>query len=168
MVVMGHVINSYGICGWIKVCPYTELVDGLLSYSTWWLGIKDDDWQEVCVDTGYINGNVLHVKIEECVDRTQALKLRGAKIAVPRNYLPALPEKGESGYYWSDLIGTHVINLNNKELGKVIGLLETGANDVLRVHNKEKKEILIPFIEQAIIKVNLESSQIVVDWDLNY
>ena len=168
MVVMGHVINSYGICGWIKVCPYTEFVDGLLNYSTWWLGNRDNDWHEVCVDTGYINGGILHVKLREYVDRTQAIKLRGIQIAVPRNLLPTLPEKGERGYYWSDLIGTHVINLNNEDLGKVIGLLETGANDVLRVLNEEQKEILIPFIEQAIIKVNLDNSQIVVDWDLNY
>ena len=92
------------------------------------------------------------------------------QIAISRSQLPVLPEEGEAGYYWSDLIGTNVINFKNEELGKVIGFFETGANDVLRIQyiGKEKKEILIPFIEQAIIKVDLKLSQIIVDWEIDY
>jgi 16S rRNA processing protein RimM len=47
-------------------------------------------------------------------------------------------------------------------------LFETGANDVLRIHSLDKKEILIPFIEQTIIKVDLKLSRIVVDWNKDY
>ncbi len=167
---MGHIIGSFGIYGWIKVCPYTEYIDGLMEYPSWWLSKKDDEWQEVQVITGYSNGSILNAKLKEYIDRTQALKLKGMQIALPRNQLPALPEEGGCGYYWSDLIGTDVINLKNEELGKVVGLFETGANDVLRVQSagKEKKEILIPFIEQAIIKVDLKLSRILVDWGIDY
>ena len=64
-----------------------------------------------------------------------------------------------------------VINLKSDYLGKVVGLLETGANDVLRVQNnaiEESKEILIPFIKQTIIQVNLDASKVIVDWELDY
>ena len=49
-------------------------------------------------------------------------------------------------------------------------MYETGANDVLRLHHmdQEGKEMLIPFIEGIIIKVDLELSQIIVDWDIDY
>jgi len=33
---------------------------------------------------------------------------------------------------------------------------------------KERKEILIPFIEQVVIKVDLKLSRIIVDWDIDY
>ena len=170
MVVMGHVIGAFGIYGWIKVCPYTEYIDGLMEYPSWWLSKKNDEWQEVQIITGYSNSNTLNAKLKEYIDRTQALKLKGMQIAIPRGQLPTLPEEGEGGYYWSDLIGTDVINLKNEELGKVVGLFETGANDVLRVQtmSKGKKEILIPFIEQAIIKVELKLSRIIVDWGIDY
>ncbi len=168
MVVMGHVANSFGVYGWIKVRPYTEFADGLLNYPVWWLSNKNNDWQEVQLISGYSSGSILHAKFKECTDRTQALKLRGMQIAIPRNQMPVLPEKGEHGYYWSDVIGTHVINLKNEELGEVVGFLETGANDVLRVTGKRKKEILIPFIQQVIIKVDVEQSQIIVDWGIDY
>lgn len=167
---MGHIIGPFGIHGWIKVNPYTEYIDGLLEYSSWWLSNENNEWQEMQVDTGHINGNVLNAKLKECTDRTQALKFKGMQIAIPRNQLPDLPEDGNSGYYWSDLVGTKVVNLRGEELGKVVGLLETGSNDVLRVQHmdQEGKETLIPFIEQIIIKVDLKLSRIVVDWGVDY
>ena len=170
MVIMGHVIGPFGIYGWIKVYPYTEYIDGLMEYPSWWLSKENDEWQEVQVVTGHNNGSTLSAKLKEYTDRTQALKLKGMQIAIPRDQLPVLPEEGECGYYWSDLIGANVVNLKNEELGKVIGLFETGANDVLRIQyiGKEKKEILIPFIEQAVIKVDLKLSRIIVDWGIDY
>ncbi len=167
---MGHIIGPFGIHGWVKVNPYTEYIDGLLEYPSWWLRKENDEWQEVRVETGHINGSILNAKLKECTDRTQALKLKGMQIAVPRSQLPDLPDDGDSGYYWSDLVGTEVVNLEGKELGKVIGLFETGANDVLRVQcmDQEGKERLIPFIEHIIVKVDLKLSRIIVDWGIDY
>lgn len=170
MVIMGHVIGPFGVYGWIKVHPYTEHIDGLMEYPSWWLGKENDEWQEVHVVTSHSNGSTLNAELKEYTDRAQALKLKGMQIAIPRSQLPALPEEGECGYYWSDLIGADVLNLKNEALGKVVGLFETGANDVLRIQSigKEKKEILIPFIAQAVIKVDLKLSRIIVDWGIDY
>ena len=167
---MGHIAGPFGIYGWVKVNPYTEYIDGLLEYSSWWLRKENDEWLEVQVDTGQISGNNLNAKLKECTDRTQALQLKGMQIAIPRSQLPDLPEDGDSGYYWSDLVGTVVVNLEGEELGKVVGLFETGANDVLRIQrmDQEGKERLIPFIEQIIIKVDLKLSRIIVDWGKDY
>jgi 16S rRNA processing protein RimM len=170
MVIMGHITGSFGIYGWIKVFPYTEYIDGLMEYSSWWLSKGNNDWQKVQLVAGRSSGNSLVVKLKEYVDRTQALELKGMRIAIPRNELPVLPEEGECGYYWSDLIGADVVNIKNEELGKVIGLFETGANDVLRIQHEGKnpKELLIPFIAQTIMKVDLKLFRIIVDWELDY
>ncbi|SFE73234.1 16S rRNA processing protein RimM [Nitrosomonas sp. Nm166] len=166
---MGHVIGSFGVYGWVKVFPYTQSIDTLMEYSSWWLSKENHEWQEAHVVKGQRNGSILHAKLKEYTDRTQAQKLKGMQIAIPRNQLPVLPEEGECGYYWHDLIGADVINLQNEALGKIVGLLETGANDVLRIQGiNKKKEILIPFIEQVIIKVDLKLSRIVVDWGTDY
>jgi len=171
MVIMGHVINAFGIHGWIRVYPYTGHVDSLLSYKIWWLGNENRSWQQIQVIAGRPNGLLLDAKLENCNDRNQALLYKGSQIAIPRENLPKLPDNGEKGYYWSDLIGSEVINLNNATLGTVTGLLETGTNDVLRVQDtsNKKKELLIPFIEQKfIIKVELKIGRIVVDWEKDY
>lgn len=168
---MGHVINAYGIHGWIKVYPYTENVDSLLNYNIWWLGNENGSWQQLQLVTGRPNGLLLDAKLKNCNDRNQALLYKGLQIAIPRENLPKLPDNGKEGYYWSDLIGSEVINLNNETLGTVTNLLETGANDVLRIQDNSdnNKELLIPFIEQKfIIKVELERQRIVVDWEKDY
>lgn len=168
---MGHILGPVGIRGWIRIHPYTEQIDGLLQYSSWWLGKEETaNWREVQFETGQVNGNHLNVKLAESVDREQASQLKGLQIAVPRDYLPTLSHQ-QDGYYWSDLIGKDVINLKSDYLGTVVGLFETGANDVLRVQNgsaEESKEILIPFIKQTIIQVDLDAAKVIVDWELDY
>lgn len=165
---MGHIIGPFGVLGWIKVAPYTETIDGLLKYPTWWLREKDNTWQETTLSNGYVNGDVLTVKLHHCTDRNEAMQLKGVQIAIPRDRLPPLSGNGDDGYYWIDLIGATVVNLQHEELGKVIGMLETGANDVLRVKKTAEKERLIPFIDPVIIKVDLASRQITVDWGTDY
>jgi 16S rRNA processing protein RimM len=168
MVVMGHVIGPFGIKGWIKVFPGTEAIDGLLAYPTWWIGRDNGGWQEIAVTDSHINDRTLAVKLGECADRTEAALLKGMQIAIPRNRLPDLPKNGDNGYYWSDLMGLTVINLQGDKLGIVSGFIETGANDVLKVEDPTAGEKLIPFIDQVVVNVNLDLCQLVVDWGVDY
>ncbi|MDH5552283.1 MAG: ribosome maturation factor RimM [Nitrosomonas sp.] len=171
MVVMGHITGAFGIRGWIKVSPYTEAIDSLLDYSSWWLRRNDDEWHKVEITDGQAAGNALTAKLKECADRNEAAKYKGMQIAIPRDQFPDLSENDEESYYWSDLIGSEVINIQGEKLGKVTGLLETGANDVLVVHDagsSSKKERLIPYIEPVIKEIDLASSRIIVDWGSDY
>ncbi len=171
MVVMGHITGAFGIHGWIKVTPYTETIVSLLDYSVWWLRRNESEWREVEITSGHTAGNALTVQLKECTDRNEAAKYKGMQIAIPRDHFPDLSESGEEGYYWSDLIGSEVVNIQGEKLGKVTGLLETGANDVLQVRDVDspnKKERLIPYIEPVIKEIDLASSRIIVDWDLDY
>lgn len=170
MVVMGRIIGPFGVSGWIKVFPYTEYVDGLLDYPVWWLGKGNREWHEVKVTGCEVHGSTLTAALESYADRTAAMRLKGMQIAVPRSQLPSLSKSGKDGYYWSDLIGLDVINLRDEELGKVTGLLETGANDVLQVQSPMEggKERLIPFVSQVIVKVDLKACRITVDWGMDY
>ena len=87
----------------------------------------------------------------------------GMDIAVLRG---EMPEAEEGEYYWDDLIGLEVVNGEGAALGKVTGLLETGAHDVLQVTGE--RERLIPFVDAYVREVDLEAGRIVVDWGLDY
>jgi len=168
MVVMGRIAGSFGVMGWVKVFPYTEQVDGLIDFPVWWLGNEGDgEWREVKVTECNVHGKMLVASLEQCADRTAALKLKGTQIAIPRSRLPKLPKSGKDGHYWADLIGLEVINLQDEALGKVTGLLETGANDVLEVQAGAAKR-LIPFVAHVIVKVDLQAGLMRVDWGLDY
>lgn len=162
MIVMGHVLAPYGVRGWIKIQPFTEAVDGLLSYRHWWFA-RNEDWQLRKVVEGRAQGASLVARLEGCEDRDQAVALRGLQVAVPRSELPP-PANGE--YYWCDLIGLAVENTEGEKFGQVEEVLATGANDVLVVRGD--RERLIPFIESVVVGVEFENSRVVVDWGADY
>ncbi len=164
MVIMGRVASAHGIRGWVKIQPFTEYLDSLLDYETWWLGNEQGPWREVKVEQGEVHNKTLAALLADCPDRNAAERLKGQLIAVPRS---ELPEQDEGEYYWSDLIGMSVVNEAGERLGTVANLLETGANDVLSVKG-DSGEILIPFVDAVIKQVDMPNKTILVDWSADY
>lgn len=162
MVVMGHVRAPYGIRGWVHVAVYTEALDSLLDYPSWWLNLGGE-WKEYAMLDAHVHGKGLVAHLQGVDDREAALALRGSEVGVPREELPA-PEEDE--YYWQDLVGLKVVNLQNEPLGVVADLMETGANDILVV--RDGGERLIPFVDAVIREVDLVAGVIRVDWGLDY
>lgn len=163
---MGRVAVPYGVKGWVKIQTFTEMLDSLLDYPEWWISGKSD-WQLCDVEEVGVHGKSVIAKFAGCDDRTAAFALKGKDIAVPRD---DLPEPEENEYYWSDLIGLEVQNLQQQHFGKVTEVFATGANDVLVVkgEGKESRERLIPFTAQVVQKVDLATKQMLVDWDSEF
>lgn len=157
---MGRVSGAYGVRGWLRVRSDCEPAEQLLGYSPWQLKTAEG-WRSHVLEGGKSHGAGLVVKLAEVDDREDARALAGADIAVDRSQLPAL-EEGE--HYWSDLIGLAVVTVNGEALGRVTGLLATGANDVLVVAGD--RERLVPFIDgQVVVEVDCRAGRIEVDWD---
>lgn len=163
---MGRVAAPYAVKGWIKVQPFTEYLDSLLDYETWWLGYAEGPkagWREYRVVEGKVHGQTLLAQLEGVDDRNASEALKGLDVAVDRS---AFPAADEDEYYWDDLIGLDVVNTGGAALGKVEGLLETGAHDVLRV--KGGQERLIPFVDAYVREVDLEGKRILVEWSADW
>jgi 16S rRNA processing protein RimM len=92
--------------------------------------------------------------------------LIGAELAIRKTQLEPAEE---DEFYWADLVGLSVENLDGEVLGTVDHLLETGANDVLVVKADKQDERLIPFVMEDIVKlVDLDNKLIRVDWGKDY
>ena len=158
MIVMARVAAPFGVKGWIKIQPFTQNIDALLEHRAWWLG-RDGSWDNSCVEDGAVHGRSLIAKLQGCDDRDAAARLKGLQIALPRS---ALPASADGEYYWADLIGLEVVNREGASLGRVTGLLETGASHVLVV--RAERERLIPFAEPVIESVDVSGGRLTVDW----
>ena len=99
-----------------------------------------------------------------CDDRDVALALKGSDVAVARS---ALPPPRDGDFYWADLVGLKVVNIQGELIGEVTGLLATGANDVLRVVSAET-ERLVPYVAHVIRDVDLVGREIRVEWGLDW
>lgn len=163
LISMGYVSGAFGVRGALKVVSDTQYADSLLDYSSWWLGdgVRWQHWEVVDVT---VHPKHLVATLKGLDDRDVAESLRGKQVAVPRS---AMPEPDDGEFYWADLIGVSVSNVQGEALGVIESLLATGANDVLVVRDGDT-ERLIPFVDSVVLKVDLETRQMQVDWGLDY
>ena len=171
LVVMGRIVAPYGVFGWLKVLPDTQMLDGLLDYKSWWIG-RDDSWQEYNVAESKIHNDVLVIKLKGLDDRDAAFACKGKQVAIPRAWLP---KAGHDEYYWSDLIGLTVKNLQEIEFGVITDVFATGANDVIEINGAKapektsvERERLLPFTSQVIKRVDIDTKTMLVDWDAEF
>ena len=163
LISIGKFGATYGVRGWIKVHTYTEYGANILNYSPWLvLENESGNITTIHIVDGKQHGDGIIVKIEG-YDAPETVRIFTDKtIAITRDQLPKL-KKDE--YYWSDLEGMTVINQRGEQLGKVIYLIETGANDVLVV--KGETEIAIPYLPGKVItSIDPDKREIHVDWEL--
>ncbi len=160
---MGRVAAPYGVRGWIKVTPFTSSPGSLGAFARWWLG-RAGQWQEVEVVESAVHGATLLARVAGCDAREHAARLRGFEVAVPRAALAA-PAPGE--YYWADLIGLQVVNVEGQSLGTVSGVFSNGAHEVLRVAHGGG-ERLLPFVAAVVRQVDLEARRLEVEWGLDW
>lgn len=143
---------------------FTQPRENILQYSPWLLQ-KNNQISEIKVIAGQRHGSAVVAELEGVADRDAAVALMGSEILIRRQQLPK-PKAGE--YYWADLVGLEVETESGVKLGKVDHLLETGANDVLVVIDGET-ERLIPFLQkQTVLKIDLDSGGMIVDWDPDF
>ena len=83
------------------------------------------------------------------------------EINVPREDFPDLDNES---IYWNDLIGSKVVNLNEKELGVVTKIENHGASDLLFIQGSDL-EVIIPIEDNFFKKFDNENNLITVDWD---
>lgn len=160
--VIGKINGVFGVHGWVRVFDFSQKRGDILNYSSWLLS-DENKWAQHRLVSGQVHGKRVIAKIEGFDDRDQALLLIGKNIAVREDWLTA-PSVGQ--YYWYQLQGLEVINLQNEYLGRVDHLLETGANDVLVLSGDRQR--LIPFVPDVVSNVDIENKKIIVDWDKNF
>jgi len=174
LVLVGYVSGAYGLQGWVRIRPYSADADALLHAKTWWLGnpelpqeLRDVDMMQSKNHSGDVVARLVGV-----VDRNAAEALKGAAVQISRRYFPAL---SENEYYWVDLIGLDVLNLQGDRLGVVNGMMDNGAHPILRVtvpasaeSEETAKELLIPFVDNFVKHVDLTARKITADWGFDY
>jgi 16S rRNA processing protein RimM len=161
-VLVGTISGSYGVRGWVRVRSFTDPPANILRYQPWYLE-RSGELRPLRVE-GKPHGDHVIAAVPGIDNPEEASSLRGTSILVDREQFPP-PADGE--YYWVDLIGLVVTNLEGMDFGIVRDVMATGANDVLIV--KGGRERLIPFvIGKTVHSVDLDSGHIVVDWGEDY
>jgi len=104
------------------------------------------------------NGTVI-VRLKERLTREQVQAMKGTLLHVPHS---ALPELDEDEFYYSDLIGLDVENLEGETLGKIKSVQDFGAGDLLEISGPDGVWFL-PFTKDAAPHVDLKAGKLVAN-----
>ena len=162
-VLLGRIHGAFGVRGEVKLESFAEPLRGILRYQPWTLRDARGE-RELSGATGRETAKGLVATLPGVEDRDAAEALRGTEVWVPRSVLPP-PAPGE--YYWVDLEGLRVVNVDGTDFGTVSHLFATGANDVLVARGD--RERMIPFLEPDYIRsVDFDAGVVTVDWDPDF
>lgn len=153
---VGVITSTHGIRGEVKVFPTTDDAN------------RFKKLKNVILDTGKekIDLEIEGVKFFKQfailkfkgIDNINDIeKYKGKNLFVTRENAVKL-KKDE--YFIADLIGLRVVDEDDRAVGTLTDVIETGANDVYAVTMENGKEILLPAIKQCILEVNMEEERI--------
>lgn len=153
VVLIGKIVGAHGLKGTSKIQLYAESLEIFKSGTV--LLVRSPDGSENHYEIDWIKshsrGALLALK--EVTGCDQAKSLIGSELYIEKTELPKL----EAGaYYWFDLIGVNVYTSDDRYIGSIDSIIETGANDVYVVKNDDK-EILVPALESVVRSIDIES-----------
>jgi 16S rRNA processing protein RimM len=164
MITVGRLHGAFGVRGELKLESFTDPDTAIGRYQPWIL--RDARGHErVCGGVRVrAGGKGLIATIPDIDDRDTAEATKGQDVLVPRSALPP-PAPGE--YYWVDLEGLRVVNVQGVAFGTVSHLFSTGANDVMAVQGE--RERMIPFLTpDYVVSVDFDAGLVTVDWDADF
>jgi 16S rRNA processing protein RimM len=154
--VVGRIVRPHGLRGLMVFQPFSDLVQSLVPSSTVYIG---SERIPVIIHNFQPHKARFLLSVEGCEDSNTAERWRGEVVRI--RFDEAGPLTEDVYYHWQ-IFDLQVITSEGESLGKVVQILETGANDVYVVRDQDGVELLLPAIEEVILEVDLESSRMVV------
>ncbi|MGE3936930.1 MAG: ribosome maturation factor RimM [Rhodospirillaceae bacterium] len=157
---LGQVLGAYGVKGWVRIRSYTTPPEAILGYAGLRLRPVASPERSAIVLEGRRHGRDVVARLEGIADRDAAETLGRAVLVVDRSSLPPA-EPGQ--YYWRDLLGLEVWNLQGEWLGRIDHFIEAPANPVMVVRGE--REHWLPLVPKHLKSVDLAARKVVVDWE---
>jgi 16S rRNA processing protein RimM len=155
-VLLATIIGAQGLKGGVKVKLFTATPKGLARYDV--LHTSQGRKLKIAAYQPTREGEAV-IAFEGIVDRSAAEALKGEKLFIDR---AELPEPGEDEFYHADLIGLEARDSEGRVLGKVSGLHNYGASDVIELTRADGDSVLLAFSKQTVPTLNIEAGYIVV------
>ncbi|WP_059104641.1 ribosome maturation factor RimM [Shouchella shacheensis] len=158
---VGKLVNTHGVRGEVRVLSTTDFAEERYAAGST-LKIAPDarsDGVQVVVRSHRIHKNFDLLTFEGMNNINDVEGYKGQFLFVSKKDLSELEEHE---FYHHEIVGCTVVSDEGEELGKVKEIFETGANDVWVVQRKGKKDLLLPYIEEAIKEVDVEERVIQV------
>ncbi|ACF14912.1 16S rRNA processing protein RimM [Chloroherpeton thalassium ATCC 35110] len=157
--VVGEILKSRGLKGEVKVRVITDFPESFLERKSYYLGKTERDAHKVQVLAAKIHKGFAFLLLDGVDSVESADLLKGQFLFVDESQLMRV--KGDFAYL-HELIGLAVLDENEKLLGRLVDLQHMPSCDVYEIETADKQKVLIPAIDDFIVKVDVENKRVTV------
>lgn len=150
---IGKIVNTHGLNGLIKVEPWCDGIETFEYLDS--IYIADVLYK---IESVKIHKNLFLVKLSGVDNLNFAESLKGKIIKADRDMLPPLED---GTYYLSDIMGIDVFEGDTK-IGVVYDWIETGSKNVYVIKRDNKKDLLLPAVDEFIRKIDIPNKKMIV------
>ena len=161
-VIVARIARPHGIRGGLLLEPETDHAEALFRAGRR-LDLVGDGaradgalrHRALTVERARLHAGRWLVEVREVADRTAAEQLRGARLGVPREELPDLPD---GGYLLHDLIGMSVCEADTA-IGVIREVYDQPGAPLLAL-DAGGRERLIPFEADLVVRLDFEAGEV--------
>ena len=159
---VGKIVNTHGIRGEVRVVSSTDFPEERYKKGSILYIFKKDAKEpiEVTVQSSRQHKNfyLLTFADHNTIESVEPYKEGLLKISEEQ-----MGTLNEGEYYYHEIIGCTVRTSEGEEIGLVKEILSPGANDVWVIKGKAGKEVLIPYIDDVVKEIDVETKVITID-----
>jgi 16S rRNA processing protein RimM len=156
LILVARVAGAFGVKGEVRLAAYTADPMALLAYRDL---RRESGAPGLTLTSARPHKGGIVGRVREIETREQAEAMRGLRLYVPREALPAPEDEDE--FYLVDLIGLAVETPEGQPLGVVRSVQDFGAGDLLEVQPPQGASWWLPFTREAVPEVRLAERRIV-------
>lgn len=157
---VGKIVNTQGIKGEVRVISKTDFPEERYKKgSTLALFQGGKQVTELTVASHRKHKNFDILSFENHPNINDVEKYRDGILKVSEERLTELPE---NEYYLHQIVGLTVQDEEKNTIGKISEVMSPGANDVWVIQRSKKKDLLIPYIEEIVLKIDLENQLVTI------
>jgi 16S rRNA processing protein RimM len=158
-VLLGVVAAPHGVRGLVRIRSFTDDPMAIATYGE--LSDETGKKRYRVEALSAVKGAVL-ARIEGVADRTAAEAVRGLRLYVERERLPATSERE---WYEADLIGLAAVGRDGRDWGKVMAFHDFGAGSTMEVSggSASRHSVMLPFTDEAVPEIDVPGGKIVID-----
>ncbi|WP_442855982.1 ribosome maturation factor RimM [Butyrivibrio sp. FCS014] len=157
---VGVIASTHGLQGEVNVFPTTEDPARFKKLKKVRLHTQRGEEIDLDIASARFFKKFVIVKFKQFDNINDVEKFKGCELTIDRKDAIKLAP-GE--YYCADLIGMTIVDEEEKELGTLTEILQTGANDVYEMTLKDSEEkVYIPAIKECIKQIDVENRRIII------
>jgi len=157
---VGEIVNTHGVRGELKVVPHTDFVEDRFDKGSKLVIVDGKGGQTpVTVQSSRLHKKLVYVTFKEFNEINEVEKYKGSLLKIEAKYQEKL---AEDEFYYHEIIGCEAVTESGESLGTIKEILTPGANDVWVVKRPQGKDLLLPYIDEVILDVDIKTKRITV------